>query len=130
MITIQVMHRAESLQETEEFYKSLHYSYTEKYSVEIIPDNFSPIFEKNIKVVTVPSVDSLLHITLSDDCLVLGNAWDHYLKLAIENGLPTHGQGKNFVPTWEGYVQRRMALESRRPPVGVFPDLKVTLATR
>ena len=127
MITIKVVHKAKNLQETEEFFKSLFYSYTEKYPVELILDTFYPKFIKNIRSVSEPSEGSVLCITLPDDVLVLGNAWEAYLKLAIEDGLPQHGQGKNFIPTWEGYVQRRMALQSRRPPEGFFPDLKVEI---
>lgn len=130
MITIKVVHKAKSQLELDEFLKSLSYHHNKEYPYpyEVIAEQDSPMFEeKNIPRVMLRSPDSKIEITLADDCLVLGDSWNRYLKLAIEDGLPQHGQGKNFIPTWEGYVQRRMALQSRRPPEGFFPDLKVEI---
>lgn len=117
LIVIKVVPKAKNEQEREEFFKSLTYSYSGDVPYQIFGAEDNP-------------TDGDIFITLADDCLVLGNAWDRYIKYALEEGLPQHGQGKNFVPTWKGYVQRRMALQSRRPPEGVFPDLKVTLASQ
>lgn len=117
LITIIVVPRAKSEQEREEFFKSLAYSHSGEVPYQV----FSPEDD-------CPGGD--IHITLPDDCIILGNSWDKYIKHALDNGLPQHGIGKDFVSTWEGLVQRRMALQSRRPPMGIFPDLKVTLASQ
>jgi hypothetical protein len=133
MITIRVVHKAKSQLEYDEFLKSLSFQHASEYPYpyEVIAEQDSPMFEeKNISRVKEPSADSKIIIDLPDDCIVLGNSYNRYVKLAIEEGLPQYGQGKNFIPTWEGYVQRRMGLQSRRPPEGIFPDLKVTLATQ
>ena len=116
LIVITVVSRAKTEQEREEFFKSLAYSHSgETQYMTFSPEDILPVYD--------------IHITLPDDCLVLNNSWDKYIKHALDNGLPQHGQGKNFVPTWEGYIQRRLGLQARRPPEGLFPDLKVTLAT-
>ena len=120
MITIKVVHVAKSEQETEEFFKSLSYSHSTENPFEIIKDGE----DKN------PSDDSVIEITLPDDCIVLGNAWDKYIMHAVNNGLPQYGRGKNYVPNWENYVQAKMGLQTRRPPEGIFPDLKVALSTQ
>lgn len=117
LITIIVIPKAKTEQEREEFFKSLKYSHAGEVPYQV----FSP---------EADCPDGDIHITLPDDCLVLGNSWDKYIKHAIEEGLPQYGQGKNFVPTWDGYIQRRMGLQSRRPPEGIFPDLKVTIASQ
>jgi len=117
LIVFKIVPKAKSELEREEFFKSLkaHHSGEVPYQV-FAPDDDTP--------------DGDIFITLADDSIVLGSSWDKYIKHALENGLPQYGQGKNFVPTWEGYVQRRMGLEARRPPSGFFPDLQVTLATQ
>ena len=117
LIVLKIVPKAKNEQERENFFKSLKYSYSGEVPYQV----FSPEDE---------TPDGDIFITLADDCLVLGNSWDKYIKHALETGLPQHGQGKNFVPTWEAYIQRRMGLESIRPPMGVFPDLQVTLATQ
>lgn len=116
LIVFKIAPKAKNKQEREEFFKSLksHHSGEVPYQVFALEDN---------------TPDGDIFITLPDECIVLGHSWDKYIKHAFENGLPQYGQGKNFVPTWEGYVQRRMALQSRRPPDGIFEDLKVVLAT-
>ena len=129
MITIIVVPRAINTQETDEFFKSLTYSHSGENPYEIIYEKLVPDFEDKVTWVKEPSADSEITITLPDDCLILGNSWDKYIRIALDEGLPQGGFGKSFVPTWEGLVQRRMALESRRPPMGVLPDLKVVLAT-
>lgn len=117
LIVFKVVPKAKTEQEREEFFKSLK----AQHSGEVPYQVFTPEDE---------TPDGDIFITISDDCLVLCHSWDKYIKHALDNGLPQHGLGKNFVPTWEGCIQRRMGLESRRPPFGVFPDLKVTVATR
>lgn len=117
LIVFKIVPKAKSEQEREEFFKSLSYHHSGEVPYQI----FSPEDD---------SKDGSIFITLPDDSLVLGHGWDKYIKHALENGLPQYGQGKNFVPTWEGYVQRRMGLQSRRPPEGVFEDLKVIVATQ
>ena len=117
LITIIVIPRAKTEQEREEFFKSLEYSHSKEVPYQVFsPEEHCP--------------DGDIHITLPDDCLVLGNSWDKYIKHAIDNGLPQYGRGKNYVPNWENYVQAKMGLQSRRPPEGIFPDLKVTLASQ
>ena len=117
LIVIKVIPRAINEQEREEFFKSIAAQHSGEVSYQIFSyEDETP--------------DGDIFIEISDDCIVLGNSWDKYIKLAVEQGLPQHGLGKNFVPTWEGYVQRRMGLESRRPPFGYFPDLKVTIASQ
>jgi hypothetical protein len=117
LIVFKVIPRAINDQEREDFFKSLKYSHSGEVPYQI----FSP--EED-----TPHGD--IFITIGDDCLVLGPSWDKYIKYALEEGLPQHGLGKNFVPTWEGYVQAKMGLQSRRTPEGIFPDLEVALATR
>lgn len=134
MITIKRIHRAKTEQEFEEFIKSLVYSNSGENPFEMINNSVvigasQEIIDK-ISWVDNPSADSWLTIDLPDDCLVLGNAWDKYIKHALDNGLPQYGRGKNYVPNWENYVQTKMGLQSRRPPEGIFPDLKVTLASQ
>lgn len=131
MITFTLIHRSKTKQEYDEFLKSLSYSNSGENSFEVISDQDSKMFEDgNIHRVSEPSADSKIHITLSDDCLVLGNAWDKYIKHALDNGLPQYGVGRDYVPEWTGFVQRKMGLQTRRPPEGLFPDLKVILATQ
>lgn len=117
LIVIKVVPRTKNEREREEFFKSLSYSHSGEvpYQAFSVDDNYP---------------DGDIFITLPDDCIVLGNSWDKYIKHAWENGLPQYGIGKDFVPTWEGLVQRRMGLQTRRCPEGIFPDLKVTLATQ
>lgn len=115
MITITVVNRAQSEQESEDFLKSLSYSHVGDPSYEVSDE---------------PSSDSVIQIFLPNDCLVLGNAWNQYVQYAISNGLPQYGRGKNYVPNWENYVQSKMGLQTRRPPEGIFPDLKVVLASQ
>lgn len=114
LIVFVVVPRAKNEQEREEFFKSLKYSHSREVPYQSFAGNPANI-EFDIK------------ITLPDDCIVLGNSWDKYIKHALENGLPQYGKGRGFVPSWEGYVQGKMFLQSRRPPEGVFPDLKVEL---
>lgn len=131
MITLTIVHKAKNQQEYEEFLKSLSFSHSEESEYEVIANQDSTLFEeKNIRRVDKPSPNSSINITLPDDCLVLGSHWDKYIKYALDNGLPQHGYGKNFVPSWEGLIQHRLGLQSRRPPEGIFPDLKVELATQ
>lgn len=117
LIVFKIIPKAKNEQEREEFLKSLSYSHsgTVPYQVFSLED-YCP--------------DGDIHINMPDDCLVLGNAWDKYIMYALENGLPQGGIGKNYIPSWEGYIQRRMGLQTRRPPEGLFPDLKVILATK
>lgn len=117
LIVFKIVPKAETEQEREEFLKSLaaHHSGEVAYQKHPVDDD---------------TPDGDVFITLADDCLVLGSGWDKYIKYAYKEGLPQHGLGKNFVPTWEGYVQAKMGLQSRRPPDGYFPDLKVTLASQ
>lgn len=117
LIVFKIVPKAINEQEREEFFKSL----VVHHSGEVPYQTFGHDEETH---------DGDIFITLADDCIILGHAWDKYIKHAFDNGLPQHGLGKNFVATWEGYVQRRMGLESRRPPMGIFPDLKVELATK
>ena len=113
-IVFVIVPRAKNEQEREEFFKSLEYSHAGEVPYQL--------FEGN------PENSGFdIRITLPDDCIVLGNSWDKHIKYVLENGLPQHGKGRGFVPTWEGYVQGKMLLQSRRPPEGVFPDLKVEL---
>lgn len=123
MITIKVEHVAKSGQETEDFFKSLSYSHSGEYPYEVISG--VKMINDKINFVDKPSQNSDIIITLPDNCLVLHNSWDKYIHYALEEGLPQHGMGKDFVPTWEHYVQRRMGLQNRRPPEGVFPELRV-----
>lgn len=116
LIVIKVVPKAKTEQEREEFFKSLKYQHSGEVPYQVLP-------AEDV------ALDGDIFITLADDCLVLGPSWDRYIKHALTNGLPQYGQGKNFAPTWEGYVQRRMALQSRRPPEGFFPDLQVDLAS-
>jgi hypothetical protein len=117
LIVFKIVPKAKSEQEREEFFKSL----ASHHSGEVPYQTFSHEEE---------TLDGDIFITLADDCIILGHSWDKYIKHSLESGLPQYGMGKDYVPTWEGFVQRRMALESRRPPAGFFPYLKVTLATR
>lgn len=112
MITIAVVSKAKTEQEREEFFKSLSYSHSGEFPYEI-SDDVKP--------------ETQIHITLSDDCLVLNNSWDKYIKHALDNGLPQYGLGQHFVPNWRDYVQSKMGLQTRRPPEGIFPDLAVEL---
>lgn len=114
LIIFVVVPRAKTEQEREEFFKSLKYSHCGEIDYQV----FSP--EDNIL-----SYD--IKITIPDDCLVLRNAWNKYIKYALDNGLPQHGIGQHFVPNWRDYVQSKMGLQTRRPPEGIFPDLKVEL---
>lgn len=116
LIIFKIVPKAKTEQEREEFFKSLSYSH----SGEVPYQTFS--VDEDVK-------DGDIFITLSDDCIVLGNSWDKYISYAMKNGLPQGGFGKNYVPSWDGYVLRRMGLQTRRPPEGIFPDLKVVLAT-
>lgn len=116
LIIFIVVPRAKSEQEREEFFKSLSYSH----SGEVLYQVFSPEDD---------CPDGDIHITIPDDCVILGSHWDKYIKHALDNGLPKGGFGKNYTPNWENYVQAKMGLQSRRPPEGIFPDLKVTLTT-
>lgn len=127
MITFTLVHKAKSEQEFEEFCKSLSYSNSGINNYEVISDKELP---NNINRVDSPSLDSLINVTIADDCLVLGNSWDKYIMHAIDNGLPQYGLGRDYTPTWEGYLQRRMGLHTRRPPEGIFPDLKVAVASK
>lgn len=112
-----VMPRAKSEQEREEFFKSLSYSHSGEVPYQVFsPEDDCP--------------DGDIYITIPDDCLVLANSWDKYIKHALDNGLPKYGLGKDFIPNWGNYVQAKMGLQSRRPPEGFFPDLKVSIATR
>ena len=117
LIVIKVVPKAKNEQEREEFFKSLDYSNSKENPYQTFP------VDEDVK-------DGDIFITLPDDCLVLGSGWDKYIAYALEHGLPQGGFGKDYVPTWEGYVQRRMMLQTRRPPEGLFPDLKVVLATK
>ena len=124
MITIQVVDNAKDDIEREDFFKSLSYSHaadSDKY--EVISN--VKMFEDKITFVDAPSSDTDIIITLPMACLVLGNAWNKYIRFALDEGLPQYGMGKDFKPTWEGYVQRRMGLQTRRPPEGYFPELRV-----
>lgn len=114
---IKVVPKAQIPQEREEFFKSLDYSASKENIYQTFP------VDEDVK-------DGDIFITLPDDCIILGNSWDKYIVHAIENGLPKGGFGKDYAPNWEGYVQRRMGLQTRRPPEGLFPDLKVELATK
>ena len=116
LIVIKVVPRAKTEQEREEFLKSLAYSNSGTVPYQIFPA------DEDVKAGDI-------FITLPDDCIVLNNSWDRYIKYAFENGLPQHGIGKDFVPNWKDYVQAKMGLQSRRPPIGIFPDLEVVLAT-
>lgn len=127
MITFTLINKAKNDRELEEFCKSISYSNSGEYEYEIISENKLP---DNIKHVESESQGSVIHITLPDDCLVLGPSWDKYIMHALGNGLPQGGMGKNYTPSWEGYIQRRMGLHTRRPPEGLFPDLKVVVATK
>lgn len=117
LIVFKIVPKAKSEQEREEFFKSLKAHHSGEVLYQTHP-------------VDCDTPDGDVFITLGDDCIVLGHSWDLYIKHALENGLPQYGQGKNFVPTWEGYLQRRMGLQARRPPEGVFEDFQVTLATQ
>jgi hypothetical protein len=131
MITISLVHKEQSQQEFDEFLTSLSYSNSGENKYEVISEKDSPVFaEKGIERVSLSSPDSRIYIVLPTDCLVLCNSWDKYIVHALNDGLPQGGFGKNYVPSWEGYVQRRMGLTNRRPPEGLFPDLKVILATK
>lgn len=117
LIVIKVFPKAINEQEREDFFKSLSYSHSGEVPYQTHPvDHDTP--------------DGNIFITLPDDCLVLGSQWDKYIKYAYEEGLPKYGMGKDYVPNWENYVQIKMGLQSRRPPDGYFPDLKVTLASQ
>jgi len=116
LIVFKIVPRAKTEQEREEFFRSLAYSHSGEVPYQIFNS------EDDIK-------DGNIFINLPDDILVLGNSWDKYIKHAIENGLPQYGMGKNYVPNWNDYVQKKMGLQSRRPPEGIFPDLNVVLAT-
>lgn len=115
MITITIVNRAKNEQEAEDFLKSLAYAHDGDPAYEVADD---------------PSSDSVIQIFVPNDCLILGNSWNKYVQHAIDNGLPQYGRGKNYVPNWENYVQAKMGLQSRRPPEGIFPDLKVVLASQ
>lgn len=117
LIVFKIVAKAKTEQERDEFFKSLLYSHTGDMDYQM----FSA--DENI-------TDGDIFITIPDDCVVLGNSWNKYIKHALENGLPQHGLGKNYVPNWENYVQSKMGLQTRRPPEGLFPDLKVVLATK
>lgn len=116
LIVFKIVSKAKTTQEREEFFKSLEYSHGKEVPYQVFP------IEEDIK-------DGDIFITLPDDCLVLSNSWDKYIKHAMDNGLPKYGIGENFSPNWNDYVQRHMGLQTRRPPEGLFPDLKVVLAT-
>lgn len=117
LIVIKVCLRAKTPLEREEFFKSLDYSHSKEIPYQVFSEGEE-------------TPDGDIFITLPDDCIVLGNSWDKYIGYALDNGLPQGGFGKNYVPNWESYVLRRMMLQSRRPPEGVFPDFKVELATK
>lgn len=112
LLVFKIVPKAKNEQEREEFFKSLSYSHSGEVPYQVFPS------EGNCP-------DGDIFITLSDDCLVLGSHWDKYIKHALENGLPQGGFGKNFVPTWEGYIQKKMGLQTRTAPEGIFPDLRV-----
>ena len=117
LIVIKVVPKAINEQEREEFFKSMAYSHSGEVPYQTHPVDFD-------------TPDGNIFVTLPDDCLVLGPHWDKYIKYALDEGLPQYGMGKDFTPTWEGFVQRRMGLQARRPPEGYFPDLKVTIASQ
>lgn len=117
LIVFKVIPKAKSELEHDEFLKSLqsHHSGEVSYSVRAYDDT---------------GTNGDIFIEIADDCIVLGSYWDKYIAYAIENGLPQYGRGKGYVPNWDNYVQQKMALQSRRPPEGIFPELKVTLASQ
>lgn len=127
MITITMANCAKNEQERSEFLKSLSYSNSGDNKYEIIGNPVDG-FEK-IVFIDKPSPDSVINITLPDNCIVLGNSWDRYIMHAVNDGLPKYGLGRDYVPDWKNYIQAKMGLMSRDQS-GIFPDLKVEITAR
>ena len=116
MITIKVARVAHTDYEINDFFRSIssHASSMDEY--EIVHDgSFSDLFSDKIHFVKEPSNDSKIHITLPDNCVVLGRDWDKYINYNLKNDKPIDPD----------FIKRRLGLVGR-PDNGVFPDLSIS----
>lgn len=113
MIVIKAIPVTDNLQESLEFQSSLAAQVSDKQNYCVIgPSDAIP---KDAKII----------ISLPDNCIILGGAWDKYVLYAMEHGLPKGDPARpeSWV-TWKNYVIRRFGLIDRRHN-GIYPELEV-----
>lgn len=118
MITIKLNPIADHPSHQTDFFKSISAHASSKEVYEILYGELSPPeeFKEKINFVDKASDDSVIEITMPDNCLVLGKDWDKYINYNIDNNKPIG----------ELFIKRHMGLVSR-PDNGIFPGLEIKL---
>lgn len=124
MITIIPVYSTDNPTELTDFFRSIVAQSSSKDVYEIVikdtPKEQIDMFFDQIEFVETPSEDSRIHISLPDNCIVLGKDWDRYVNYMLDSNKVIDNE----------FIKRRMSLIAR-PDNGVFPVLSVkVIATR